>query len=115
MTLAVIRVPRGSRTTRKGEASIVPEASHHQITLIARPGSVPVVEHWVMSDSLLHNKYRYDFVSQPPRNRACNFRRLVGDRNLCVGNDSSGRICHCSGDAPEDILGLNANAATDRQ
>ena len=71
MTLAVIRVPRGSRTTRKGEAYIVPEASHHRITPISRPGSVPVVEHWVMAVSLLHNKYRYDFVSQPPQTRTC--------------------------------------------
>ena len=71
MTLAVIRVPRGLRTTRKGEAYIVPEASHHQLALIARPGSVPVVEHWVMAESLPHNKYRYDFVSQPPQTRTC--------------------------------------------
>jgi len=33
-----------------------------------------------MSVALLHNKYRYDFVSQPPRNRACDFyrTRLLG-------------------------------------
>ena len=69
VTLAVIRVPRGSRTTCTSEASIVPEASHPQIALNARPGSVPVVEHWVMSVACLHNKYRYDFVSQLSQNR----------------------------------------------
>jgi len=69
LTLAVIRVPRGSRTTCTGEVSLVPEASDPQIALNARPGSVPVVEHWVMSGFPLHNKYRYDFVSQLSRNR----------------------------------------------
>ena len=29
-----------------------------------------------MSDSLPHNKYRYDFVSQPPQNRTCAAKRI---------------------------------------
>jgi hypothetical protein len=75
VTLAVILVPRGLRTTCAGEAYIVPGASHRPIARTARPGSVPVVEHWVMCRRTPHNKYGHDFVSQPPRNRACDFHR----------------------------------------
>jgi hypothetical protein len=43
---------------------VVPEASHRKIALAARPGRIPVAEHWVTS-SLSRNSYANDFVSQP--------------------------------------------------
>ena len=58
--------PCSSRFTDhlSGWGYLVPGASYRPITRTARPGSVPVVEHWGMCRRILQNKYRHDFVSQ---------------------------------------------------
>ena|SRR6266700_5789860 len=64
--LAVIVSPRGFTTALVSEASIVPRASHHEITLVACLGRVLGAEPQVGCRLIDSHSYSYSFVSHPP-------------------------------------------------
>src|SRR6266700_273477 len=63
--LAVVVSPRGFTTALVSEASIVPRASHHEITLVACLGRVLGAEPQVGCRLIDSHSYSYSFVSHP--------------------------------------------------